>query len=147
MWVGINNTGAGNDAVDASVLACFRESDGQPLYRFVSPRLPHGRNHDWPLAAMSCSPLVEGERMWLATNRAEVICFDIGPLVKGEPQPPLWKVDMMGDLGVRPSGSRMGLCHTCSIASYRDWIYVITGNGIDESNTKITAPMRLACSA
>src|SRR6184192_1187988 len=70
VWVGTNNGySADKDFVDASVLACFRESDGQPLFRYVSPRLPHGRVHDWPFAAMACSPLIDGDRMWLATNR------------------------------------------------------------------------------
>ena len=46
----LRRTGVGRDATtsastarqtpDASVLACFRESDGRPLYRYVSPRLP-----------------------------------------------------------------------------------------------------------
>src|SRR5688572_97725 len=44
VWVGTNNWQPENDkAEDASVLACFRESDGKLLYRYVSPRLPQGR--------------------------------------------------------------------------------------------------------
>src|SRR5262245_28386776 len=141
VWVGTNNFGDGKDPIDASVLACFRESDGQPLFRYVSPRLPQGRVHDWPNSAMACSPLIDGDRMWFATNRAEVVCFDIGPLLKGESHPrELWKLDMMGQLGVRPSGSRMTYCHFCSIASYQDTLFVITGNGEDESRLKIMAP-------
>src|SRR5262249_31757977 len=78
VWVGTNNYGpADEQAVDASVLACFRESDGKLLYRYVSPRLPQGRVHDWPSSAMAGSPLIEGDRLWFVTNRAEVICFDI----------------------------------------------------------------------
>src|SRR5262245_36738337 len=143
VWVGTNNGySPDKDFVDASVLACFRESDGQPLFRYVSQRLPHGRVHDWPTSSMACSPLVEDQRMWFTTNRAEVVCFDIGPLMKGESQPrEIWKLDMMGKLGVRPTGSRMTYCHFCSIASYQDLIYVITGNGVNyDGANKIMAP-------
>lgn len=142
IWIGTNNNGiAQPDAPDASVLACFRESDGKLLYRYVSPRLPQGRVHDWPYSAMACSPLIEGERLWFTTNRAEVICFDIGPLLRDEGQPrELWKVDMMKEFGVKPCGSRMTLCHFCSIASHGDLIYVITGNGVGDDRLKVSAP-------
>jgi hypothetical protein len=92
-----------DQAEDASVLACFRESDGKLLYRYVSPRLPHGRVHDWPFSAMACSPLIEGDRMWFTTNRGETVCLDIRPIKHGESQPrEVWKVDMMKQFGVKP---------------------------------------------
>lgn len=129
VWVGTNNV-FGKDVPDASVLACFRESDGKPLYRYVSPRLAGGRNNDWPYASMACSPLIEGDRLWFVTNRAEVVCLDIGPLKKNEGEPRIvWKIDMMDKYGVHPVGSRMWLMRICSIAGYRDLIYVVTGNG------------------
>jgi outer membrane protein assembly factor BamB/precorrin-6B methylase 2 len=47
---------------------------------------------------------------------------------------------MMKQFGVKPCGSRMMLCHFCSIASYQDLIYVITGNGVDNTWQNVTAP-------
>ena len=95
IWVGTNNgySSEGGDAIDASVLACFRESDGKLLFRYVSPRLSQGRVHDWPYASMACSPLIENDRIWFMTNRADVVCLDIAPLRRdgGEPKP-LWNV-------------------------------------------------------
>ena len=106
IWVGTNNGYPSEDRgrVDASVLACFRESDGKLLYRYVSPRLEQGRVHDWPYASMASSPLIENNRIWFVTNRAEVVCLDIAPLRRdgGDPKP-LWKVDLIGQFGVFPA--------------------------------------------
>ena len=45
--------------------------------------------------------------------------------MRGQPRPrEVWKLDMIKELGVFPCGSKMALCHFCSIASYRDLIYV-----------------------
>ena len=56
IWIGINNDLAPkyDGKNDASVLAAFATSDGKPLYRYVSPRLPQGRGYDWPNSAMAC---------------------------------------------------------------------------------------------
>ena len=141
VWVGINNFLPPNNKNDASVLAGFATRDGKPLYRYVSNRLPQGRGYDWPSSAMACSPLIEGERMWFVTNRCETVCLDLGPLKRGEAQPrDVWKIDMIRDFGVKPAGSRMALCHFCSISSYKDLIYVITGNGVDDSYVTIPVP-------
>lgn len=140
IWVGTNN-GYGADKPDASVLACFRESDGNLLYRYVSPRLVGRRDNDWPNASMACSPLIEGDRLWFVTNRAEVVCLDIGPLKKNEGDPrTVWKVDLMAKYGVYPSGSRMTYMRICSIAGYRDLIYVVTGNDADRNNGRVVNP-------
>ena len=142
IWIGTNNN-AHDPMLDASVLTCLRESDGKLLYRYVSPRLPGGRMYDWPYSAMNGSPLIEGDRIWFTTNRCETVCLDIGPLQRGEAQPrEVWKLDMMKQLRVFPRAPSMGLAHLCSIASYRDFIYVVTGNGVDrqESGKEINAP-------
>lgn len=140
VWVGTNN-GWEVPKQDASVLACFRESDGKLLYRYVSPRLPQGRVHDWPTASMACSPLIEDDRLWFVTNRAEVVCLDIAPLRRDESEPKLlWRVDMIGQFGVFPRGSMMALAHVCSVAGYKDYLYVITSNGVDENYGQVVKP-------
>jgi outer membrane protein assembly factor BamB/protein-L-isoaspartate O-methyltransferase len=132
VWIGTNNFTTLNAVVDASVLAGFSTADGKPLYRYLSSRLPQGRSNDWPYSSIACSPLIEGDRMWFTTNRCETICLDIGPLKRGEAKPrEVWKIDMMKQFGVFPCGSRMALCHFCSIAAHQELIYVITGNGMD----------------
>jgi outer membrane protein assembly factor BamB/precorrin-6B methylase 2 len=143
VWVGTNND-FGRDFVyprdDASVLACLRESDGTLLYKYVSPRLKQGRVHDWPYSSMASSPLIERDRLWFVTNRCETVCLDIGPLKRAEGPPRVvWKLDMMGELGVFPRGSHMAMVRLCSVASFADHIYVVTGNGAAEWE-KVTAP-------
>ncbi len=141
IWVGTNNGFGPAGHPDASVLACFRESDGKLLYRYVSPRLPRGRANDWEFRSMSCSPLIDQDRLWLVTNRAEVVCLDIAPLRRGTGDPTVsWKVDLMEKFGVFPRSPIMGMAHTCSIAGYREFLYVITGNGVDESYRNVEKP-------
>src|SRR5436190_1245057 len=132
IWVGTNNYWNAKDKLDASVLACFRESDGKLLYRYVSPRLPV-LVHDWPHSSIRCSPYIENDRLWFLTNRSEVVCLDIAPLRKDGSEPNvLWKVDLIAQFGVFPRGPIMFWAHSCSIACYRNLIYVVTGNGVDE---------------
>jgi RNA polymerase sigma factor (sigma-70 family) len=133
IWVGTNNQNPRDPAMagDASVLMCFRESDGAFLYQYVSPRLTDGPLCDADQASMSCSPLIEKDRLWFTTNRCEVVCLDIGPLQRGTGQPHVvWTLDMRSELGVFPRTVLLG--HTSSIgASYRELLYVVTGNGVD----------------
>ena len=80
---------------------CFQESDGRFLYQYVSPRLPNTLANDWPKHGMGCPPLIQGDRLWLLTNRCEAICLDIGPLRRRDGQPKIvWKVDMAKQYGV-----------------------------------------------
>ncbi len=147
VWVGTNNSyRQPNEARwdDASVLMCFDEGDGRLLYKYVSPRLP-GKlptTSDWPGSSLASSPLVEGSRLWFCTNRCEVVCLDVAPLMlrTGEPKV-VWKLDLRSQLGVVPRGVHLGshLGH-CSIAGYQDLIYVNTTNAIDSSYIKVPAP-------
>ena len=144
VWIGTNNARPRDATVkeDASVLMCFRESDGTFLWQYVSPRLDN-YYQDFQNAGLNCSPLVEGDRLYFTTNRAEVVCLDIAPLRfnRGKPRL-LWKLDMLRDLGVSPAGPLCpGIGFVCSIgASYRDRIYVTTGNGVGEDQTTVAAP-------
>ena len=143
VWIGTNNTrfGDNNSRKDAAVLMCFREIDGKLLYEYVSARLETGRADDWPYSPIGCTPLVEGDRLWFTTNRCESICLDISPLRRGTGAPSiLWKVDMRKEQGVDPVGQVMFLNRSCSIASYQDWIYVVTTNGVDQTTVNIPAP-------
>src|SRR5262249_20776723 len=97
----------------------------------VSPRLSQDRNLDWPHLPINCSPLVEGDRLYFVTNRCETVCLDISPLRRGNGKPQtVWKLDMPKDLVVVPAIHPIAVGFSCSIgASYRDRIYVTTGNG------------------
>ena len=79
---------------------------------------------------------VEDGRLWYCTNRCEVVCLDVreGPKQKKTPYE-IWTVDMRKELGVFPHNmTRTG------IAAWRDYIYVITGNGVDDTHKHVVAP-------
>jgi outer membrane protein assembly factor BamB len=143
VWVGSSNRGllGGQGEKPAAVLLCFRERDGKLLWRYLSP---WGDAPPWARpAGIQCSPLVEGDRLWLVTNRAEVVCLDISPLLRGAGEPRrLWKLDMAKDLGVRPTAVAMMVEDlTCSIgAPWQGRIYVSTGNGLAQDGTTVLAP-------
>jgi outer membrane protein assembly factor BamB len=154
VFVGTNNEAEYNPAYgkqkDASCLLAFRASDGQFLWQHLTPKHPAGRVIDWPLIGVCCSPLIEDGRGWYTTQRCEVVCFDIrgakaaggGKFLpdtlsgQGINAAIIWKLDMINELGVFPHNAT-----SCSIgASYRNLIYVVTGNGVDESHKNIPAP-------
>jgi len=140
IWVG-TNSGKFDWKEDASVLACLDAKTGRTLYRYVSPRLGLGSNLDWPGSSMACSPLIEGDRLWFVSNRCEVVCLDLTPLRQGTGEPTLlWKLDMLKKLNVFPYGTPMGMMRRCSVAGFQDLLYVITGNGVDESHVNVPAP-------
>jgi hypothetical protein len=133
IWIGTNNWQRGKETEDAAVLTCLRETDGKLLYRYISPRMPGGRVHDWPLSGMNCSPLIEGDRMWFTTNRCEVVCMDIVPLRRGEAPPrELWRLDMMA---TRDHGARK-MADTRGILKMLPSEYFDRNCGIGSSNTR-----------
>jgi outer membrane protein assembly factor BamB len=144
VWVGTNNQNPRDPKQpgDASVLMCFRERDGKFLWQYVSPRLD-GQDYDHRHSSMAV-PLAERGRLWVLTNQGEVLCFDVGPLQRGDGEPRLlWKVDLIKDLGVRPAGT---FCPMDAVPPgalgpvYKDWLYVVTGNGRDVDKEVVLAP-------
>ncbi|MDA1017070.1 MAG: PQQ-binding-like beta-propeller repeat protein [Planctomycetota bacterium] len=135
--------------VDLGCLLCFDESDGTFLWQYSAEKLKTGRVQDWPLQGMVSAPLVDGDRLWLVSNRGEVVCLDtLGFADKendGDVQDEdattvdeadvVWKFDMMKRLGV----SQHNMC-TCSCTSVGDMLFVVTGNGVDESHVSIPSP-------
>src|SRR5712691_2978626 len=86
---------------------CFRESDGKFLGQYVSPRLGEFVQ-DGPQHCMGSTPLMEGDWLWVITNRCETLCLDVGPLRRGEgPPKEVWKTDMRKEFGVNPHAPLM----------------------------------------
>ena len=143
VWIGTNNQrpgvhgGAGHD----SVLLCFRAADGKQVYEYVSPKLP-GRTQDPGIYGMGGSPLIEGDRLWLTTNRCEVLCWDIGPLLRGTGPPrELWKLDLIKKFDIFLHVPIMGLARPCSIGpSWNGRIFVTISNGVSDDGTTVPKP-------
>jgi outer membrane protein assembly factor BamB len=151
IYVGTNNEGVRDPKVtgDKGILMAFRESDGEFLWQAVSDKLVAGRVNDWPYQGVCSSPLVEGNRLYYVTNRAELVALDTqgfrdgkneGPFVdeklKGEKDADIvWKFDMMEEVGSLPHNMA-----NSSPVSFGDLIYVSTSNGQDESHVNIPSP-------
>lgn len=153
VYVGTNN-GFGYikrfpSSVDLGCLLCFDEKTGDFLWQASSPKLPTGRVHDWPQQGICSTVYCEDSRVWYVTSRGEITCLDAegfhdgvnnGPF-KAEPSEDkyeadiIWRVDMMGQLGV----SQHNMC-SCSVTAWGDYLFVDTGNGVDESHINIPAP-------
>jgi outer membrane protein assembly factor BamB len=153
VWVGTNNDQPRDPKhqADASVLMCFRESDGKFLGQYVSPRgkgAGAGRG-DRPRQSIGSCPLVEGDRLWFITNRWEVVCLDGSPLRRGEREPhEVWKIDLHKEFGVKTDAFTMAAGIAPSLAaSYKDLIYAVTGNSRDQHPLPVSAPdaPSLAC--
>ena len=143
VWVCSNNEAKYDStfAKDAGVLLCFDERDGSFLWQHLTQRVGD-RVHDWPYISTASPPLVEGERLWYLTNRWEVVCLDIGPLLKRTGQPrEVWKLDMPRELGVFGHCPSMATNVRCAIGpSYKGMIYIITGNGVGADHRTVPAP-------
>jgi outer membrane protein assembly factor BamB len=134
-------------AVDKGVLMCFREADGKFLWQAVHDKLPSGRVNDWPDQGICSSPYLEGDRLYYVSNRCELVCADVEGLANGNQgvtdekyQDPtdadiIWRLDMMEELGVFPHNLAV-----CSPLVIGDLVFVVTGNGHDESHENIPSP-------
>jgi len=146
---------------DFGVLMCFNETDGKFAWQLVVPKLSEDRYLDWPKVGICSVPTVDGDRVYVVTNRAEVVCLDINGLANGNDGPfkdeakfatqgdatPLklgefdadiiWRVDMRTAAGIRmwPHDSV-----SVSIMIAGDHLYLNTSNGKDNSHKRIRRP-------
>jgi outer membrane protein assembly factor BamB len=136
------------------VLMCLDERTGALVWRLVVPRLEIDRSKvsedfdDMNLGICSTAT-VEGDRVYVVTNRCEVLCLDASGMDDGNdgpftdearfsvpegaaavvPSPRdadiLWRFDMIRDLPVFPHDAA-----NCSILVLDDHLYVCTANGV-----------------
>jgi outer membrane protein assembly factor BamB len=137
--IGTNNESHKDPKVigDASCEMIFDEQTGKFLYQRVSPKLQAGRVNDWPYQGVCSTACVEGDLMWYCTPRCEVVCLDLEPTRRNGSAPKeVWVHDMMKSEGVFPHNMT-----ACSTFVYKDWIFVITGNGVEDTHRIIPAPL------
>ena len=97
------------------VLMCFDQATGKFLWQTVNDKLPSGRVHDWPKEGLCCTPTVEGDRVYVVTNRCEVNCLTVDGLGSGKnvgvtdehyksptDADVVWRYDMIKELNVSP---------------------------------------------
>ncbi len=149
IFVGTNNNTPRDPAIegDKGVLMCFKESTGEFLWQYVSDKLEAGRVNDWPDEGIASAPVVEGDRLWVVTNRCEVLCLSTEGMAAGNrgvqdekyhgkaDGDVIWRLDMMGELGVFPHNLAI-----CSPLIVGDTLFVVTGNGVNEMHKFVVAP-------
>ena len=144
---------------DRAVLMCFDEKDGSFRWQLVVPKLKGDPYKDWPKIGIVSPPTVEGDRVYLVSNRGEVMCLDLQGQTNGndgpyqdeghhmvdEGKPPLgvterdadiiWLFDLLAEAGVYPHDT----AHS-SILLHGPFLYVNTSNGVDRTHRRIPAP-------
>ena len=144
---------------DRGVLMCLDEKDGSLCWQLVVPKLPKPLYMDWPRVGI-CSPAtVENNRVYIVSNRGEVMCLDLNGQANGNDGPykdegrhmtapgvePLevtktdadiiWLFDMPAEVGIHQHDS----AHS-SILLHGEFLYVNTSNGLDNKHQRIPAP-------
>ena len=162
VFVGTNNESPRDSGTqgDRGILMVFEEKTGKFLYQLIVPKLGAGKVSDWEYIGICSSPVIDGKRGYLVTNRCEVICFDIkgmadgndgpykdeGKYMAGEGKPPvevndkhadiIWVFDMRDELGSFP--------HNIASSSplvQGEYVYTATSNGVDWSHKNIPSPI------
>jgi outer membrane protein assembly factor BamB len=161
VFIGTNNETPRDPKVkgDRAVLLCLDEKTGNLLWQFAIPKLGTGKVSDWEFLGLCSSPAVEGDRVYIVTNRCEVMCLDVNGMKNGNdgafkeegqyladkgkpavtPGPQdgdvLWRFDMREELGVFPHNIT-----NCGPLILGDKIVVTTSNGVDWGHTSIPNP-------
>jgi outer membrane protein assembly factor BamB len=91
IFIGTNN-GSPRDpkyAGDRCVVMCFEEATGKFLWQLNVPKLPQRGtfNGDCGKLGICSSPTVDGDRVYVVTNRCDVLCLSTGGLAAGNRGP------------------------------------------------------------
>jgi len=157
VYIGTNDEDLDDErfrATRGGVLMCLDEKTGALIWRLVVPRLEIDRSkvsedYDDMNLGVCSTATVDNDRVYLVTNRCEVVCLDVAGMANGNdgaftdessfsvpegaaPVEPgardadiLWRFDMIRDLPVFPHDAA-----NCSILVVGDHLYVGTANGV-----------------
>ncbi len=143
---------------DRSCVYVLDEETGEFLWQLTVPKLGTGKVSDWEFLGICSSPAVEGDRVYLVTNRCEIMCLDIngmsdgndgyqdeGQYMAGPGAPPIevtnkdadiiWITNMIDECGVFPHNIT-----TCSVLIVGDRIWTSTSNGVDYGHVETPSP-------
>jgi len=145
---------------DRSCLYAFSEATGEFQWQLAVPKLASGKVNDWEYLGIVSTPRVESGKVYLVTNRCEVVCLDAGGMssaiaspfkdeakyLGGPGHPPIepgptdakiiWRYDMMAELGVFPHNAAR-----CSIIILGNALFSGTSNGMDWTHVNIPSPL------
>jgi outer membrane protein assembly factor BamB len=165
VYIGTNN-GEPRDPKhkgDRGVLMCFEEETGKLLWQLVSPKREEDPFHDWPNSGISSPATVEGDRVYVVSNRGEVLCLDARGLKNGNDGPFRDEAGQMTPRGTNAPPEKIipgeldadiiwltDLTHEAGIWSHDaahssiiidgDFLYLNSGTGVDNTHKKIRTP-------
>ncbi len=89
VYIGTNNAHPRDlkHSGDRGVVMCFNESNGSLLWQLVVPKRSEDPYFDWPKSGISSPVTVEGNRVYVVSNRGEVLCLDAAGLSDGNDGP------------------------------------------------------------
>ncbi len=166
VYIGTNNQEPRdpNHQADSGVLMCFDEKTGRFLWQLVVPKREEDPYLDWPKTGLPSPVTVEGNRVYVVSNRGEVMCLDAqgmangndGPYLdeaahmipRGTNSPPanpppagpmdadiLWLFNLVTGAGV---WSHDG-AHS-SILIHGNYLYLNSNTGVDNTHKRIRTP-------
>ena len=135
------------------VAKCFSEKTGELLWQLIVPKREHGLPIDSHFGhqklGVCSSPTVDGDRVYLVTGTAEIVCLDTNGMADGNDGPftdegqymagfgntPLevterdadiiWVFNPIDEVGVIPHDAA-----SCSVLIHGDYLYTGTSNGV-----------------
>ena len=161
VYVGTNNDVPRDPRIvgDRCCLYCLDEKTGDLIWQLNVPKLGTGKVSDWEFLGICSSPAIEGDRVYLVTNRCEVICLDVNGMADGNDGPfkdegqyiaendapamavaatdadIIWTLNMIDECGVFPHNIT-----SCSVMIVGDYVWTSTSNGVDYGHVETPAP-------
>jgi outer membrane protein assembly factor BamB len=168
VYVGTNNRWARDPKHrgDRGILLCLDEATGGLLWQLVVPKRRRPAGMDCLGQGLFASPTVEGDRLYLVTNRGEVVCLDVDGMADGNDGPFLREVEYAAQAGLDMFGKPLSpaevgpkdadivwvydmvgevgvhphdACSSCVVIS-GDFLYVGTSNGTSLDQKRVPAP-------
>jgi outer membrane protein assembly factor BamB len=161
VFIGTNNARPRDERHrgDRGVLLCLDERDGKLRWQLASPKRSEDPYLDWTETGLVSPVVVEGDRVYLVTNRDEVACLDVQGMANGNQGPYLdesahmalrggpaevvdptdadilWLFDIPTGAGVHTHDAAHG--NPLLVGRF---LYVNTSNGVDSTHLKVPAP-------
>ncbi|MEI7910310.1 MAG: PQQ-binding-like beta-propeller repeat protein [Verrucomicrobiota bacterium] len=144
---------------DRGVFFCLEEATGKLLWQLVVPKIGGDPYLDWPRVGIASPACVEGGRVYLLNNRAEVVCLDVNGMANGNDGPftdearhqtpqgtdpipvgptdadILWLTDLREAAGIWPHDASYGVP-----LLHGDFLYINSNNGVDNTHKVIRRP-------
>ncbi|MGL4594089.1 MAG: PQQ-binding-like beta-propeller repeat protein [Thermoguttaceae bacterium] len=144
---------------DRGVLHCFDEKNGELLWELVVPKRTNIRYSDWSRVGICSPPSIESGKIYLVTNRCEVLCLDIEGQANGNDGPFLDEATFFVPEGAKPLevsqkeadiiwqndltetiGAMSHNAANCSVLIDGECLYICTSNGVDWSHQYVMNP-------